>query len=126
MNRILHTCTMVVCLFGILGSLTVLAATSTRRGNLQKNETLRGPNVVFFLVDDLGWSDVACFGSKFHETPSIDWLATQGVRFTDAYAACHVCSATRASILTGKYLATLNLCHCDTGCYFCFFLCNRY
>ena len=78
MNRILHTCTMVVCLLGILGSLTVLAATSTRRGNLLKNETLRGPNVVFFLVDDLGWSDVACFGSKFHETPSIDWLATQG------------------------------------------------
>ncbi|MGZ0169200.1 MAG: sulfatase-like hydrolase/transferase [Planctomycetales bacterium] len=69
----------------------------------------RQPNVVFFLVDDLGWSDVGCYGSRFYETPNIDRLAVDGVRFTDAYAACHVCSPTRASILTGKYPATLNL-----------------
>ncbi|NND98176.1 MAG: sulfatase-like hydrolase/transferase, partial [Pirellulaceae bacterium] len=69
----------------------------------------RQPNVVFFLVDDLGWSDVGCYGSRFYETPNIDALAVEGVRFTDAYAACHVCSPTRASILTGKYPATLNL-----------------
>ena len=69
----------------------------------------RPPNIVFFLVDDLGWSDVGCFGSPFYDTPNIDQLATEGVRFTDAYAACHVCSPTRASILTGKYPATLNL-----------------
>ena len=69
----------------------------------------RQPNVVFFLVDDLGWSDVGCYGSSFYDTPNIDRLATEGVRFTDAYAACHVCSPTRASILTGKYPATLNL-----------------
>lgn len=67
------------------------------------------PNVVFFLVDDLGWSDVGCFGSEFYETPHIDRLAAEGVKFTDAYAACHVCSPTRASILTGKYPARLNL-----------------
>ena len=67
------------------------------------------PNIVFFLVDDLGWSDVGCYGSPFHETPNIDALAKEGVRFTDAYAACHVCSPTRASILTGKYPARLNL-----------------
>ena len=67
------------------------------------------PNVVFFLVDDLGWSDVGCNGSPFYDTPNIDRLATEGVRFTDGYAACHVCSPTRASILTGKYPATLNL-----------------
>ena len=69
----------------------------------------RQPNVIFFLVDDLGWSDVGCYGSRFYETPHIDRLAAEGVRFTDAYAACHVCSPTRASILTGKYPATLNL-----------------
>ena len=69
----------------------------------------RQPNVVFFLVDDLGWSDVGCYGSRFYETPNIDRLAAEGVRFTDAYAACHVCSPTRASILTGKYPATLHL-----------------
>jgi arylsulfatase A-like enzyme len=67
------------------------------------------PNIVFFLVDDLGWRDVGCFGSSFYETPHIDRLATEGVRFTQAYAACHVCSPTRASIMTGKYPARLHL-----------------
>lgn len=69
----------------------------------------KSPNIVFFLVDDLAWSDVGCFGSKFYETPNIDQLAQDGVKFTNAYAACHVCSPTRASILTGKYPARLNL-----------------
>ncbi len=69
----------------------------------------RKPNILFFLVDDLGWSDVACFGSSFYETPNIDCLASEGVKFTSGYAACHVCSPTRASILTGKYPATMNL-----------------
>ena len=67
------------------------------------------PNVVFFLVDDLGWRDVACYGSSFYETPHVDQLAREGVRFTQAYAACHVCSPTRASLLTGKYPARLHL-----------------
>ena len=67
------------------------------------------PNIVFFLVDDLGWSDVGCYGSFFYETPHIDRLAKEGVKFTSGYAACHVCSPTRASILTGKYPATMNL-----------------
>jgi arylsulfatase A-like enzyme len=58
------------------------------------------PNIVFFLVDDLGWSDVGCYGSSFYETPHIDRLAKEGVKFTSGYAACHVCSPTRASILT--------------------------
>lgn len=66
-------------------------------------------NIVFFLVDDLGWSDVGSFGSEFYETPNIDQLAQDGVKFTNAYAASHVCSPTRASILTGKYPARLNL-----------------
>lgn len=61
------------------------------------------PNFVFFLVDDLGWTDLGCFGSSFYETPNVDRLAATGMRFTNAYAACPVCSPTRASILTGKY-----------------------
>ena len=64
---------------------------------------------MFFLIDDLGWADVGCYGSKFYETPNIDRLASQGMRFTDAYAACPVCSPTRASIMTGKYPARLHL-----------------
>ena len=67
------------------------------------------PNIVFFLVDDLGWRDMGCYGSSFYDTPNIDALAQDGVRFTDAYAACHVCSPTRASILTGKHPARLHL-----------------
>lgn len=69
----------------------------------------RKPNFVFFLIDDLGWADVGCFGSKFYQTPNIDKLAKEGMRFTDAYAASPVCSPTRASIMTGKYPARLKL-----------------
>ena len=61
------------------------------------------PNFVFFLADDLGWRDLGCFGSSFYETPNVDRLAKRGMRFTDAYAACPVCSPTRASIMTGKH-----------------------
>ena len=64
---------------------------------------VRRPNVLFILADDLGWRDLGCYGSTFYETPNIDRLARQSMRFTDAYAACPVCSPTRASILTGKY-----------------------
>jgi len=63
------------------------------------------PNIIFILVDDLGWSDLGCYGSSFHETPHIDRLAGASTRFTQAYAACPVCSPTRASIMTGKYPA---------------------
>jgi arylsulfatase A-like enzyme len=63
------------------------------------------PNILFILVDDLGWADLGCYGSRFHETPGIDKLAAEAMRFTDAYAACPVCSPTRASIMTGKYPA---------------------
>jgi len=66
-------------------------------------------NIVFILVDDLGWKDIACYGSEFYETPNLDRLAQEGISFTDAYASCPVCSPTRGSILTGKYPATLGL-----------------
>ena len=67
------------------------------------------PNIVFILVDDLGWRDGACFGSKFYQTPQIDALAASSLRFTQAYAACAVCSPTRAALMTGKYPARLHL-----------------
>lgn len=66
-----------------------------------------GPNVVFFLADDLGWRDLAAWGSTFYETPHADRLAREGMRFTAGYAACPVCSPTRASIQAGKYPARL-------------------
>jgi len=67
------------------------------------------PNVVFFLVDDLGLGDVGCFGSTFHETPHIDQLAADGMKFTQAYSACTVCSPSRAAILLGKYPGRIHL-----------------
>ena len=67
------------------------------------------PNFVFILIDDLGWADLGCYGSSFYETPCLDELAREGVRFTNAYASCPVCSPTRASILTGKYPARVQV-----------------
>lgn len=67
------------------------------------------PNFIFILIDDLGWADIGCFGSTFYETPHLDQLARRGMRFTAGYAACPVCSPTRASIMTGKYPARLHL-----------------
>ena len=66
-------------------------------------------NVVFFLIDDLGWKDLGCYGSDYYQTPNIDRLANEGMRFTDGYAACNVCSPTRAAIMTGRYPARLLL-----------------
>lgn len=65
-------------------------------------------NVVLVLADDLGWRDLGCYGSQFYETPAIDRLAQQGMRFTRAYAAGNVCSPTRASLMTGNYPARLH------------------
>jgi arylsulfatase A-like enzyme len=69
----------------------------------------RRPNIVVILIDDYGARDSGCYGSTYYETPNIDRLASQGVRFTNGYAACPVCSPTRASIMTGKYPARLHL-----------------
>lgn len=66
-------------------------------------------NIVFILIDDMGWMDLTCQGSPFYETPNIDKLAQRGVRFKDAYAACPVCSPTRASIMTGRYPARVGV-----------------
>jgi arylsulfatase A len=67
------------------------------------------PNVVLIVADDLGWADLGCYGSKFHRTPHLDRLAAGARRFSQAYAACPVCSPTRAALLTGKHPARLGL-----------------
>lgn len=61
------------------------------------------PNILFIMADDLGIRDLGCYGSDYYRTPNLDEFAAQGMRFTRAYAACNVCSPTRASILTGRY-----------------------
>jgi arylsulfatase A-like enzyme len=71
--------------------------------NLKAQDNFQKPNIIFFLVDDLGWADTEPYGSEFYETPNIKKLAQEGMLFTQAYAANPVCSPTRASILSGKY-----------------------
>ncbi len=75
----------------------------------EKSAPAHKPNIIFILADDLGWTDLGCFGSRFYETPNLDRLASQGMRFTDAYSSCTVCSPSRASILTGQYPARLHI-----------------
>lgn len=69
----------------------------------------RRPNIVLVLADDLGWTDLGCYGADLHETPHLDRLARDGMRFTDAYSASPVCTPTRASIMTGKHPARLGM-----------------
>ena len=78
----------------------------------------QNPNVIFILADDLGWTDLGCYGSNFYETPHIDGLASEGMRFTNAYTACPVSSPTRASYQTGKYPARLGITDFLMGRYF--------
>ena len=83
----------------------LLAGSTPLRAKARRSAT----NVVFFLIDDLGWRDLGCYGSDYYRTPNIDRLAEEGMRFTDGYAACCVCSPTRAAVMTGKYPARLLL-----------------
>lgn len=66
-------------------------------------------NIIMILMDDMGWTDLGCTGSSFYETPQIDALCRQGMRFTQAYASCPVCSPSRASLLSGRYPARLGV-----------------
>jgi arylsulfatase A-like enzyme len=68
-----------------------------------KAQSVKKPNILIILADDLGWADLSCYGSTFYETPVLDQLAANGIRFTQNYTTSPVCSPTRASILTGKY-----------------------
>ena len=81
---------------------------------LPGNESLRAqsnqqPNVIYILADDLGYSELGCYGNTFNETPNLDRLASEGVRFTQAYAAAPVCSPYRAALMTGQYPARVGI-----------------
>ena len=87
----------ITCLLAAL--IFCLADTAEAKGPEEK------PNIVLFFADDLGWTGLRCFGSDFYETPNLDRLAESGMKFTDAYAACTVCSPSRAALMTGMYPA---------------------
>lgn len=67
------------------------------------------PNIILMLIDDMGWTDLGCYGSQYYETPNIDQLAKDGMKFTQAYSACTVCSPTRSAIMTGRYPARTHI-----------------
>lgn len=83
----------------------VTAKTDTQTKQATKTDIPTKPNIVFVLVDDMGWPDIACYGHKFHETPNIDRICDAGMKFTDFYAATPVCSSTRSTIQSGQYSA---------------------
>lgn len=95
----------VKCIFLVL--LVSLSLHAISQKTVQK--TKKQPNIILLLVDDLGWIDIGSYGSSFYETPNIDKLTKEGIKFTNGYSACNVCSPSRASILTGKYPARLHL-----------------
>ena len=105
MNPTFHSFTLWIA----LASATYFAGDARATSRAPVPDSAIPPNIVFILVDDLGWTDLGCTGSDLYETPHIDRLAAQGVRFTNAYSACTVCSPTRAAILTGKYPARLHI-----------------
>jgi uncharacterized sulfatase len=73
-------------------------------GQTTVKTAVQRPNIIFILIDDMGYNGVSCFGNKYVETPNIDRLGTEGMSFTDAYA-MPVCSPTRAAFLSGQYCA---------------------
>src|SRR5262245_61153142 len=63
------------------------------------------PNIIYIMADDLGYGDLSCYGHKSYQTPALDKLASEGIKFTNAYAAAPVCTPTRTSFITGRYPA---------------------
>jgi arylsulfatase A-like enzyme len=100
------------CLFKLATILLLVSAATVLCSSASAAEPAqprRPPNVVWIVIDDMGWADLGCYGSKFHQSPRIDQLAQEGLRFTEAYASCPVCSPTRAALMTGRWPARLNI-----------------
>src|SRR5687768_4282910 len=87
----------------LLSVLALSFAILTRSAPAAETADARRPNVVFIMADDLGYTDVACYGTRYYETPHIDRLAAQGVRFTDGYTCGPNCQPTRAALMSGQY-----------------------
>ncbi len=79
------------------------------RGKIDPSQSSGKPNIIFILADDLGWAELGCYGNTFNETPNLDRLAREGMRFTQAYAAAPVCSPYRAALMTGQYPARVGI-----------------
>ncbi len=88
------------CFVKMICTLLAVSTFLTSRIDAAESSEQPRPNVLFILVDDMGWRDLACYGHEIHETPNVDALAARGMRFTNAYAACPICAPSRAAIMT--------------------------
>lgn len=93
---------------GCKGSLSESSDKGDQENEIQTASSKK-PNIIFLMVDDLGWGELNSYGNTFNETPNLNKLASQGLRFTQAYAAAPVCSPTRASVMTGQYPARVGI-----------------
>lgn len=89
----------------ILIALMLITASTIPVFSIYSSKPSNKPNIIFFLVDDMGWTDLGCYGSKIYETPAIDKFAKEGVRFKNGYASHPMCIASRFSLMTGRYNA---------------------
>ncbi len=87
-----------------IGAGAAALATSSGSAGAARQDRGRRPNIVFIMVDDMGYADLGCFGSKAIQTPRIDRMAAEGMRFTQAYSGCTVCAPARCTLMTGKHM----------------------
>ena len=95
--------------------LPALLFLTTCNSGTQASLTGSRPNIIFILADDLGWADLPVYGNRFNEAPNLTRMAGEGIRVANAYAACPVCSPTRASIMSGQYPARVGITDFITG-----------
>jgi arylsulfatase A-like enzyme len=76
---------------------------------IRAQDKIQKPNIIFIMADDLGWGELGCYGNSFNETPNLDKLASEGLKFTQAYASAAICSPTRVSFITGQYPARVGI-----------------
>jgi arylsulfatase A len=93
----------------LLNKITLAAILALASCAAPVQPTATKPNIIVIVADDLGWSDLSCYGNTFIETPQLDALAAKGIRFTNAYAAASLCSPSRASLLTGNHPVRVNI-----------------
>ncbi|WP_205702916.1 sulfatase [Botryobacter ruber] len=109
MRYILHNQLKKLCAALVMAAVATSCSSSTTSQQEQQAVEARKPNIIFILADDLGYSELGAYGNTFNETPNLDKLASEGVRFTNAYAAAPVCSPFRAALMTGQYPARIGI-----------------
>jgi len=94
---------------GFLTAITIASPSLLQEARERVSENHKRLNIIFVLADDLGWGDLACYGHPSIKTPHLDWLAREGILFTQCYSASPVCSPSRAALMAGRFPAGLRI-----------------